>query len=87
MGTSRDADLPLIAMAGAEEAKRSSSAASQGLTRGDVIAKGNARYKHGPRGYNRLKALFMAAEAMVQAWLSDLARNAALKGSGWIGPS
>ena len=30
------------------------------------------------RGYNRLKALFMAAEALVQAWLSDLARRAAL---------
>jgi hypothetical protein len=39
------------------------------------------------RGYNRLKALFMAAEALVQAWLSDLARRAALKGSGWMGPS
>jgi len=39
------------------------------------------------RGYNRLKALFMAAEALVQAWLSDLARSAALKGSGWMGPS
>jgi hypothetical protein len=38
-------------------------------------------------GYNRLKALFMAAEALVQAWLSDLARRAALKGSGWMGPS
>jgi len=34
------------------------------------------------RSYNRLKDLFMAAEALVQASLSDLARRAALKGSG-----
>src|SRR5580700_2970684 len=29
----------------------------------------------GARGYNTLKALFMAAEALVQAWSSDLARR------------
>ena len=39
------------------------------------------------RDYNRLKDLFMAAEALVQASLNDLARKAALKGSGWMGPS
>ena len=34
------------------------------------------------RDYNRLKDLFMAAEALAQASLNDLARRAALKGSG-----
>jgi len=47
-----------------------------------------ALYKAGrARDYNRLKDLFMAAEALVQASLNDLARKAALKGSGWMGPS
>jgi len=29
----------------------------------------------------------MAAEALLQAWSSGMARKAALKGSAWMGPS
>ena len=57
--------------------------ADAGLKR-PLCGKGRPR---GARGYTRLKALFMAAEALVQAWLSDSARRVALKGSGWMGPS
>jgi len=35
----------------------------------------------------RLKALFIAEEALAQAWLSRRARKTASKGSAWIGPS
>lgn len=48
---------------------------------------GGTRTAARDRGYNWPKAVFMAAEALAQAWSSDLARRAALKGSGWMGPS
>lgn len=38
------------------------------------------------RSHRRLKALLMAAEALLQAWSSGMARKAALKGSAWMGP-
>ena len=46
----------------------------------------NPRYLRA-RSYRRLKAFLMAAEALLQAWSSGMARKAALKGSAWMGPS
>ena len=46
----------------------------------------NPRYLRA-RSHRRLKALLMAAEALLQAWSSGMARKAALNGSAWMGPS
>ena len=53
-----------------------------------AMLRGVGGYAGAPKLHQaRVKALFMAEEALAQAWSSGRARRAALKGSGWTGPS